>query len=454
MKLYAPTITEENVPLYKGLANAIERDIVAGRLTPGERLPTHRDMADALGLNVSTITRGYREAENRGLISGTVGRGTFVTSDAATSTSLVSFEPTSPGMVEMGLIAPLHHMDPEISAGFRRIARRKDTACFMRYSDPRGMPGHRKAGAAWAQRYGLETRPENIIVCAGSQHALTCCLNGLLRSGDRIATDELTYPGMKTLAAMLGLRLTPIRMDGHGMIPASLDAACRRDDIKAVYLMPGVHNPTTVTIPDSRRDEIARLAEKHDLIIIEDDAYDLTDPTDHTPVANRIPHRSVYIAGMSKSLAAGLRVAFLSAPLPLLKPLAQAVLNTIWMAPTLNAELASMWINDGTADSVVEKKTEEAARRYMLACDVLDSFRFRGKRSGFFIWLDLPEQWTGKALERLAHDKGINVFAAEKFTVGDTVTPAAARISLTGTDTLDDLKSGLFALRDILQSKQ
>ena len=206
----------------------------------------------------------------------------------------------------------------------------------MRYSDPRGLPEHRQAGANWAGRYGLDAIAEDVIVCAGAQHGLTCCLSGLFRAGDRIATDALTYPGMKTLASMLGIRLVPIAMDEQGMMPEALDAACRRDTIKGVYLMPGVHNPTTATMSSKRRDDIARRAEVHDLIIIEDDAYDLTDPGEQTPVGSRARHRSVYVAGMSKSLAAGLRVAFLVAPKPFLKPLAQAVLNTIWMAPPLN----------------------------------------------------------------------------------------------------------------------
>lgn len=449
--MYAPAIAENGGPLYKKLADAIERDIATGSLNPGERLPTHRDLADALGMNVSTITRGYREAEKRGLVSGTVGRGTYVTSDAATSASMVSFEPAAPGMLEMGLIDTFHNLDPDISEGFRRIARRKDPASFMSYTDPRGMPEHRKAGAAWALRHGLETTAENIIVCAGAQHALTCCLGGLLRPGDRLATDALTYPGLKTLATMLGIRLVPIAMDDQGMIPESLDAACRRDEIKAVYLMPGVHNPTSVSIPDERRDEIAHLANWHDLLLFEDNAYDLTDPAQCMPISGRAPDRSIFIAGMSKSLAAGLRVAFMAAPSHLLKPLAESVLNTIWMAPPLNAELATMWINDGTADKVVEMKRQAAARRYMLACDVLEGFRFRGKRSGFFIWCDLPEAWTGQKLEQAAKAQGVNVFGAEKFAVGRTVVPASTRISLTSTNTLDELRKGLNVLKEILK---
>ena len=452
MTIYSPRLAGGNGPLYKDLADAIERDIESSVLTPGERLPTHRDLADELHMNVSTVTRGYQEAEKRGLVTGTVGRGTFVASDATTSTAMVSFEPCAPGMLEMGLISPLSNLDPDVTEGFRRIARRKDPSSFMRYSDPRGLPEHRQAGANWAGRYGLDAIAEDVIVCAGAQHGLTCCLSGLFRAGDRIATDALTYPGMKTLASMLGIRLVPIAMDEQGMMPEALDAACRRDTIKGVYLMPGVHNPTTATMSSKRRDDIARRAEVHDLIIIEDDAYDLTDPGEQTPVGSRARHRSVYVAGMSKSLAAGLRVAFLVAPKPFLKPLAQAVLNTIWMAPPLNSELASMWINDGTADRVIEAKRTEAARRYMIACDALEGLHFRGKPSGFYLWAELPKGWTGQRLETAANKAGVNVFGAEKFAVGETTPPAAARISLTGTERLDDFKKGLSILKGILKN--
>ena len=449
---YDTSRASRRAPLYLALADAIERDIRGGRLRPGDRLPTHRELADALALNVSTITRGYREAEKRGLISGTVGRGTFVASDAATSSSMVSFEPGIPGMIEMGLIESLFRLDPDLTAGFRKLARRRDPGALLRYSDPRGLPEHRQAGAQWAARYGLDVGAEEVVVCAGAQHGLTCILSGLLRPGDRLATDRLTYPGLKTLASMLGIRVAPIAMDEHGMLPAALDAACRRDRIKAAYLMPGVHNPTTATMPDARRDEIARLAERHDLLVVEADASDLTRPGRRTPVAARVPERAVYVAGLSKSLAAGLRVAFLVAPKHFLNPLAQAVLNTVWMAPPLNAELAAMWIKDGTADRVVAAKRDEAARRYALAGRILAGHEYRGLPTGFFLWLHLPRPWTGTTFEAAARRAGIGVFAAEKFAVGETVAPAAVRVSLTGAADPDEMRRGLETVAGLLRA--
>ena len=323
----------------------------------------------------------------------------------------------------------------------------------MRYADPRGLPEHRRAGARWASLYGIEAAPENVIVCSGAQHGLTCCLTGLFSPGDRIAVDCLTYPGFKTHADMLGVRLVPVPMDDQGMTPEGLDVACRRDRIKGLYLMPGVQNPTTLSMSETRRADIARLADKHDLLVIEDDAYALTSPETRRPVSAYAPHRAVAIAGLSKSIAAGLRVAFLVAPQPLLKPLAQSVLNTVWMTPPLNAEIAAMWINDGTAQKTVQVKSAKAARRYMTACDVLEGHRFLGSKHGFYIWLDLPDSLTGHAFEAETKRHGVNVFAAEKFTVGQTVPPNAARVSLTGAKSLEELEKGLKIVRDALDGR-
>lgn len=436
---------------YLALADAIERDVQRGVLRPGDKLPTHRDLADDLDLNVSTVTRGYGEAGKRGLVSGIVGRGTFISADAATSTAMVAFEPAQPGLIDMGLVEPLFRLDPDLSEGFRRLSRRKDPASLLRYSDPRGLPEHRAAGAGWAARYGLEAEAEDMIVCAGAQHALTCILAGLLRPGDRLATDCLTYPGLKTLASMLGIRLTPIPMDGQGMIPQGLDAACRRDGIQAVYLMPGMQNPTTAVMGDERRDDLARLARRHDLFVIEDDAYDLTLPRRRRPVAARVPERGLYVAGMSKSLAAGLRVSFVAAPRHCRESLARAVLNTIWMAPPLNVELASMWIKDGTADKTVLAKRAEAAKRFALARATLSSWTFHGYPSGFYLWLELPGGWRGASFEQAAQKAGVSVFGAEKFAVGEAAVPAAARVSLTGTESLEEVRSGLAILADLLR---
>ncbi len=453
MTIWTPHIQSSDAPLYKQLADGIEHDIFSGRLHAGEKLPTHRDLADLLEMNVTTVTRGYKEAERRGLIAGTVGRGTYVTSDAGINSAMVSCEPHAPGMIEMGLVNPLCQLDPDLAAGLKRICRRRDVSALMHYSDPEGLPEHKAVGAEWANRYGLKVSSDSIMVCSGAQHALTCVLSGLFCPGDRIATDSLTYPGIKTLAAMLGLRLVPVEMDQSGMLPESLDRICRREQIKGLYLMPGVQNPTTATLSLSRRDTLAEIVGRYSLIVIEDDAYDLTRTGVIPSISSLVPDNGIYIAGISKALAAGLRVGFMVVPKEFRKGVREAILNTTWMTPPLNVELVSMWIKDGTADKVIDLKRNESARRFVLAENILHDYSFTGMTSGFFIWLILPAPWRGHVFEQRMRELGVNIFGAERFTVGDASAPAAVRISLTGTLSIEELSVGLQLIKRVLDGE-
>lgn len=454
MTIWLPLIEKGDGPLYQALADAIEQDVRSGRLGRGTRLPTHRDLADTLGVNVSTVTRGYAEAERRGLIHATVGRGTFVASDGGASPSLVAPAPHGPGIVEMGIVTPLYALDPDIADGLRCLSARRDLTRLLHYAAPPGLPEHRAAGAAWMTRYGLDADPADVVVTAGGQHALTCCLTALFHPGQRLAVDALTYPGIKSLAATLGIRLAPVSGDDQGMSAADLDAACRREEIAGVYLMPGAHNPTTVFMPPERREEIAAVIRRYGLLLIEDDAYALTHPScPAAPVLAGVPERGIFIAGVSKAFGAGLRVAFLAAPGPLRTGLSEAVLNTVWMASPITTELACSWIMDGTADATLAAKRGEARRRYAVAAERLAGYVYRGHETGFFLWLHLPAPWSGAALELRAREAGVNLFGAERFGVGHEPVPAAARISLSGPKSLKDLTKGLEVIRRILEGR-
>ena len=441
------------LPRYLALARAIEDGVQAGALRPGDRLPTHRDLADALGVNVSTVTRGYKEAMHQGLICGTVGRGTFIAADAGADRALVSTESVHGlNLLELGLVTPLYGLDPDVRECMERLGRNRDLSGYMRYSTPGGLPEHKEAGAVWAGKYGMPAQPERVVVFSGVQHGLTCCMLSLFRPGGRIAVEQLTYPGIKPLASMAGLQLTPVEMDGQGMIPEALDTACRRDETHGVYLMPGVQNPTAAFMGEERRRALARVIAKRGLILLEDDAYSLTREEKTPPASSFIPDSSVFFAGISKAFWPGLRVCFCVVPARFQRILAEAVLNTAWMTPPLNAALAAEIILSGEAEKVLALKKKEAARRNILARDIFTGSSFRGCSTGFFLWLDLPGPWTGRAFEDAARNAGVRVFGAEKFAVGGTPAPAAVRISLTGTDSRDSLVKGLSVLQGITQA--
>jgi DNA-binding transcriptional MocR family regulator len=240
--MWKPASLQDDRPLYLAIADALARDVAAGKLAPGQRLPTHREMAGIIGVDLSTVTRALGECARRGLVSATVGRGTFVAADIGVSVSLARAQ-DSPALLEMGLVLPLYAAEAEARETIRSTLLSLDMDRYLRYADPAGMPEHREAGARWVARAGVKALPKEILVTSGSQNALACCCMGLFSSGDRIAVDSLTYPGLKTLARMLNIRLVPIAMDASGMNPESLDAACRREPIRGVYLMPEFQTP-------------------------------------------------------------------------------------------------------------------------------------------------------------------------------------------------------------------
>jgi DNA-binding transcriptional MocR family regulator len=430
-------------PLYIQIAEQIGRAMLQGTLIDGDLLPSIRDLAARTGIHVSTVARAYREAEKRGLISGTTGSGTYVTGGAAERSSLASPEPYAPGMTEMGIVSPLPHLDPDLGCALRAVARRKNMTAFMTYHAPGGFMQHREAGRIWMKRYAAEYTAEDIVICSGSQHALVCILMSHFRDGDRIAADELTYPGFKTAAAMLRIKLIPVRMDAKGMMPDELETACRREKIKGLFLMPSIQNPTVSSMDERRKDAIALVAARYGLLVIEDDAYIHSLNSPGTPIAARIPEHTVFIAGVSKAMAAGLRISFVAAGKSGREKISRAIVNSAWMSPPLNAEIVSMWIRDGSAEKTILAKRAEARTRNQIARKKLKNAPFSSSECGYYIWLPMKHGVSGKAFENMMRKKGISIFSAERFAAGSAAADTAVRISLTSVISRDELARAL-----------
>lgn len=449
--MWNPTLGETGQPRYGAIADQLERDIRNGLLRPGDQLPTHRELADMVGVNVSTVTRAYKEAERRRLVSATVGRGTFVSADACAALDLVRPDGMHPELIEMGLVLPLYGGDETLMEVIKRLDRPYPLEEYLTYTDPSGLPEHRATGAHWVKRFGLNARPEQIVVTAGAQHALACSLLSCFKPGDRIAVDELTYPGFKTLAGMLGIRLVAVPADECGMVPEALDTACRRDEITGIYLMPGVQNPTAIHIPQARREQLAHMILVHRLLLLEDDAYAHTGPERPLAISAMVPDNSIFIAGLSKILYAGLRSAYVVTGNRYRDLLVRAILNTLWMAPTLNAAIIAECINSGAIEKTIAVKRKEAVRRNRLVSEKLAGFAYKGIPAGYFVWLELPHPWTGFDFEVRSRQVGVNLFSAEKFAVGGSVPPGAVRISLSGADTPATLERGLDLVSTLLR---
>ena len=166
--------------------------------------------------------------------------------------------------------------------------------------------------------------------------------------------------------------------------------------------MPTCQNPTLAQIPEYRRRELVDICRRYDVMIIEDDVYALSLEHNLPPLASLAPERCCFIASTSEALSGGLRIAYLCPPDAVFAELERTISYTISMAPPLMAELATMWIRNGTADRVLAAKRREAAERNALARQLLDGFPLETRTTGFFCWLKLPDPWAAVAFAEAA----------------------------------------------------
>ncbi len=443
-------IIDTDKSLYIAIAEAIERDIRAGILKAGEKLPAQRELAKKVGVNVTTITRAYNEAEKRGLVASTVGSGTYISSDLGINSALVNTEKDDKRLIEMGLVLPVYSMEPDLSPIIEKVLHKNDLKEFMAYTPPQGLYRHRLTGSEWIRRYGIDAQPENIIVTAGAQHALNCIFSSVFQPGDRIAVDCLTYPGVKTAARLCGIQLEAVDMDDEGMTPQGLAAVCNRYDIKGVYTVSTMQNPTNASMSDRRRASIVEIIRQNQLILIEDDLYRFLSSEREGSLTALIPEQSIYISGISKAFYAGLRICFVAVPGKYYSRISQAVVDTIWMAPALNAEIACECIVSGAADEIISLKRIEIQRRACLLKSKLSDYYFRYMPDSMFAWLKLPDYWSSNEFEKTAIDNGVNVVSSDKFSIGGIVPPGFIRVSLSGADSIAKFEQGIDILLKIL----
>jgi len=454
MTSWAPDIRQRKGPRYLAIAEALADDAGAGRLRPGTRLPTHRDLADRLGLTVGTVTRAYAEAARRNLVSGEVGRGTFVRGPATRFAAPLAAARAQEGLIDLSANhpprAPGDGEERALARSLGALSRRKDLARLLDYPPEGGSREHREAGAEWARRSGLDAPADRVLVSSGSQHGMTAVFAALLVPGDLVLTEALTYSGMKTLAGLLSLRLQGVALDDEGLRPDALAAACRARPPKALYCVPTLQNPTASVMSDERRREIADVAREHGVLIVEDDVHGRIPHRAPRPLSAFAPERAVYLTGTSKALAPGLRVGFIVAPEALVGRIAAAIRGTTWMAAPLMAEIAAAWIRDGTAEAILRRKRSEAASRQRLAGQVIGRFVDRAQPTAYHVWLSLPRPWRGEAFAEAARRKGVGVTPASAFAVGRAGAPDAVRVCLGAARDRAELERGLRVLADLL----
>jgi DNA-binding transcriptional MocR family regulator len=449
-----PIIQKDDVPLYLALIKALAADIESGKLSSGFRLPTHRELADSLKIAVGTVTKAYSEAERRGLIFGEGRRGTFVGEKPKARKILAALGNTESAGIDLSKNHPAACFDPEIGAVLRHIARDPSYARLLQYPPPAGLETHRQIGAKWINMLGLKIKADAVFLSGGAQHGLAAILAAELQAGDVVATEEYTYPGIKAIAEMLGLNLVGIAMDREGIIPESLDAACKHKKIRLLYCNPSLQNPTNSIMSENRRKQIAALAEEHDFLIVEDEI--LSPFLDPKPsyISSIIPDRCYFVVSSSKSVAAGLRVGFIAVPAGSRQRLAETMQALNLGLPPLMGEIFSIWLEDGSVEKIIAARRKELIERQKIAAEILCGQESYGHPSSYHIWLILPEGWTSEKFAIETQMRGVTVASGEIFAAERKPRMNAVRLSLGSTSNRNHLRNGLEIIMDILSGSR
>jgi DNA-binding transcriptional MocR family regulator len=431
-------------PRYLQIADALEQAMRDGCLSPGDRLPPQRHLAAHLKVDLTTVTRAYEEAKRRRLIVARRTRGTFVASHGLMQAPLFDLSmniPPPPDGIDL---------DQLFKQGIAEVLARADRTLLTTYHLEGGRLETRKAGAQWMEPMLGKVDPAHVVVTPGSQAALAGLLLALTQPGSAILTEPIIYPGLLAVAAQFGRRVVPVDADEHGMLPDGIRRACRTLSAQVIYLNPTLQNPNAVTMPEYRRKEVAALAREYSLCIIEDDPSWLTAEAAPPPVAHFAPAHVHYISTLSKCLTPGLRVAFVTISDPGMRSRFIAALRSFaLMTAPLTSALATQWIRDGSALSLLKGVREETRARHRLAREALAEL-YEGAGTGLHLWLRLPTHWSAARLTRAAAKDGLLVTPAGVFsTTADT--PNSLRISLGGIPDRERLMTGLQRLAQLVK---
>jgi DNA-binding transcriptional MocR family regulator len=434
------------------LTDTLAADIRNGRFPPGALLPTHRQLAARYGMAIASASKVYAQLKSMGLVVGETGRGTFVrdrpqqrdwesADEARLSASAVDLSfnhPTYPGQAEL------------LRTMLRNLAASGDLVSLMHQQPPGGRLHERRIVAEYlARERGIRVDAARVFLVNGAQQGLDVTVRALLQPYDRVAVDALTYPGFRMLAQTQSLALKAVLALPDGPDLNALEALCHRHRIRAIYVMPTLHNPLGWVLKSEQRSRIVDIARRHDCFLLEDASYAWLAGDAPPALVTLAPERTVYVSSLSKSLASGLRFGYVVFPEACASRIKAAIRASFWSVSSMVTAMATRWIEDGTVACHEVLLRREARRRQRIARNVFDGMPMIGHPSSMFLWLHLPEGVRTDRIATALAGSGIAVSKAEAYTTMRHA-PHALRLGLASIPA-ERVKPVLMQVREIIE---
>ena len=435
---WRPDLTQYQGPKYLTLTRALRDAIRDGVLPADAQLPTVRDLAWDLKITPGTVARAYHLATQEGLLAAVVGRGTFVAAVAPRLGPQKALYTAREGSATSGPIDLRPPLLPEVGqiqafrAALHAVADKADID-WLDYGTQASEAPLRAAVAQWAADPLLgPINPDDLALTNGGQNALLmvmlCCLRG---ERPIVLVEELAYAGFRYAARLARADVVAVELDDEGVIPESLEAACRRHGPQILCLTPGAQNPTTVRMGTKRREKIIAIARAYDLQIIEDGCY-VTAHRDVAPLRALAPERVWYIGSLSKTLSAAIRFGYVICPDGMGEAGRLTVQHSCFALPITTMETMLHLLQSGEGERLRKLVQAETDRRLQILVTRLGPHGLRYQPGLLITWLPLPSGWRASTFARMAEAEGVLVRPADEFALVHGRAPNAVRIAIAG----------------------
>jgi DNA-binding transcriptional MocR family regulator len=397
--------------LQQKLARSLMQAVRSGCLIPGSRLPSERDLAQALMLSRTTVVAAYDVLREAGWLESRSGSGTFVCARssavaAARSSARAAALNDSPmlnllGLQQqgedhidftLGIPMPLDDLPREL---FAIPPGEYDALIRDRHYYPLGLATLRRALAGMYSTGGLETGEEQLLITNGAQAAISLCATLYVQRGDAVLVEDPAYFGALDVFRTADARITTLPVELDGVRPSVIGDRIKSTAARLVYLTPTFQNPTGAVMPAGARSKLARIVAESGVPVIDDTtlADVILDGSAPPPLAAFAPQANIITIGsLSKLIWPGLRVGWVRAPAWMIERLARLKSSLDLASPLLTQAIAVRMVED-MARARTLRRLQLKPRRDLLASLLrkrLPEWTFHVPSGGLFLWVRLP----------------------------------------------------------------
>jgi DNA-binding transcriptional MocR family regulator len=447
---WVPDLSKAGRSKYKALADEIRSAVAGGVLPSGAQLSPVRELAYQLSITPGTVARAYSLLTDEGVLQAGVGRGTFVAEATTQVDDSVAWPKVlnlrSPLLPDVGQSALLRD-------AMRATADTMPSQEFLNYPERTMDLPLRRALRRWMDDLPIGNfTAEDVVLAHGAQNALLLVMQTVLRGPDpAIAVENLTYPGFRRAAELCRARVVGIPSDSEGPIVSALERAVREEGVQMFCTSSEVNNPTVSATSRRRRREIANMAARLGLNILDDDCY-VIGPHMAESYHSLVPGLGWYVSSLSKALTPALRIGYVVAPRERVQELARTSAYAFFGLSRPLSEVTLAFMSDPRLRSVAAKSRARMNELLRLTINHLGGHNVTWKEDVPFLWVQLPNGWRAASFIRAAEAQGVILKSAEEFVLRHARAPHAVRIAVNGQVDMERYEAGIVQVRQLLDN--